>query len=251
MSALNEFEQIPRKVMTLFFLVDKSGSMSGTKINELNVAIREVIPIVADIAANNSDAEIKIAALEYSTTAEWMFAEPKKAEEFQWCDIQAGGLTSMGAAYKTLEEKLHKTGFMRAASGSFAPVFIHFSDGEPTDNYNQELQKLKANNWFKAGVKVAIAIGNDADKEILKEFTGSSESVLTVHNKEDLKELIKFVTVTSSQIATSTGSKTGGERGKQGDVEKAIGEQFDGDDNKIEIGTAPDPNAASWGDEWN
>ncbi len=243
MSALNEFEQIPRKVMTLFFLVDKSGSMSGTKINELNVAIREVIPLVADIAKDNADADIQIAVLEYSTTAEWMFSEPQKAKDFQWCDIQAGGLTSMGAAFKALEEKLHKSGFMRSASGSFAPVFIHLSDGEPTDNYTPELQKLKNNNWFDAGIKVAIAIGNDADKEILKDFTGSSESVLTVHNKEELRALIQFVTVTSSQIGTRSATRTGGQAGLTGEIETFVNNPENGG---ITQGTQPTDIPDDW-----
>ena len=72
MSLLDQFEQVPRKVMTLFFLVDKSGSMSGTKINELNVAVRETIPMLQDIASNNADAEIRVAVLEYATTADWV-----------------------------------------------------------------------------------------------------------------------------------------------------------------------------------
>ncbi len=243
MSALENFDEIPRKVMTLFFLVDKSGSMSGTKINELNVAIREVIPLVADIAEDNADADIQIAVLEYSTTAEWMFSEPQKAKDFQWCDIQAGGLTSMGAAFKALEEKLHKSGFMSSASGSFVPVFIHLSDGEPTDNYAPELQKLKANKWFNGGIKVAIAIGNDADKEILKDFTGTAESVLTVHNKEELRALIRFVTVTSSKIGSRSASRTGGQTGLTGEITGFVNDPASGG---ITQGTQPDDIPEEW-----
>ena len=159
----------------------------------------------------------------------------------------------MGAAFKSLEEKLHKErGFMKTASGSFAPVFIHLSDGDPTDNFEHELKKLQGNNWFRSGVKVAIAIGNDANREILKKFTGSDESVLTVHNKEDLKALIRFVTVTSSQVASSHNSSTDNATNKQGEIEKQVKGFVEGNDTgKIEIGSNPDPNAGTWGDEWD
>ena len=64
--------------------------------------------------------------------------------------------------------------------------FFLLSDGEPTDNYKHGLEKLKQNNWFKKAIKVAVAIGEDANKAVLAEFTGNKEAVLTVHTPEAL-----------------------------------------------------------------
>ena len=36
--------KVARRTMTLFFLVDTSGSMDGSKIGTLNSAVEEVIP---------------------------------------------------------------------------------------------------------------------------------------------------------------------------------------------------------------
>ena len=74
------------------------------------------------------------------------------------------------------------------------------SDGAPTDDYKKELENIKKNNWFKHAIKIAIAIGNDAIKSMLAEFTGNNEAVIEVHNKSALKAIIKFVSVTSSQV---------------------------------------------------
>ena len=109
---------------------------------------------------------------------------------------------------------------MQSASGSFAPAIILLSDGGPTDDYNSGLAKLKANNWFKSAIKIAIAIGDDADKDVLKDFTGSSEAVITVHNIDALKQIIRVVAVTSSQIGSK--SSTAGETTKQEQVVKDI-----------------------------
>ena len=109
---------------------------------------------------------------------------------------------------------------MQSASGSFAPAIILLSDGGPTDDYNTGLVKLKANNWFKSAIKIAIAIGDDADKDVLKDFTGSSEAVITVHNIDALKQIIRVVAVTSSQIGSK--SSTAGETTKQEQVVKDI-----------------------------
>lgn len=208
---LNEVESVPRKTMTLFFVIDTSGSMAGNKIGAVNDAIVNVLPMLNDISDSNADAEIKVAALEFSSGCQWLYSEPKLANEFIWQDVTAGGLTSLGEACSELASKLSRNGYMKSASGSYAPAIILLSDGGPTDNYKSGLSKLQSNRWFNSAIKVAIAIGEDADKEVLKDFTGNIESVFTVHNIDALKQIIRIVAITSSQIgskSSSTGDST-------------------------------------------
>lgn len=135
MSRFDEIEEIPRKVLTLYYLIDTSGSMYGEKIASLNVAIRETLPMIAEISANNSDAKIKIAALDFATVNQWMNPIPVESEDFQWTDLEADGLTNLGEAYLELNNKLSQSkGFMQEATGSFAPAIILMSDGGPTDD---------------------------------------------------------------------------------------------------------------------
>ena len=82
-------------------------------------------------------------------------------------------------------------GFMSSPSGCFAPAVILLSDGGPTDNFEAGLKSLQANSWFKNAIKIAIAIGDDASKDVLKQFTNSLEAVITVHNIEALKKMHK------------------------------------------------------------
>lgn len=192
--------KIARKTMVLFFLVDTSGSMSGDKIGSLNDAIRETVPDLKDLSSGNPDAAIKIATLQFDTDARWLYPQPVDSEDFVWNDLQVGGLTSLGRALNELNSKLSKTAFLQEAAGSYAPVIILLSDGGPTDDYKKGLDSIRQNNWFKHAIKIAIAIGNDADKNVLSEFTGNNESVIEVHNKSALKAIIKFVSVTSSQV---------------------------------------------------
>lgn len=60
-------ESIPRRKMTLFFVIDTSGSMVGSKIGSVNDAIENVLPMIGEISDENPDAEINVAALEFST----------------------------------------------------------------------------------------------------------------------------------------------------------------------------------------
>lgn len=196
--------KIARRTMVLFFIVDTSGSMSGDKIGSVNDAIRETVPDLRDLSENNPDASIKIAALQFDTDARWLYPQPVESSDFQWTDLQTGGFTSLGLAMEKLNEKLSKSQFLQEAAGSFAPVIILLSDGGPTDNYKKGLEDIKKNNWFKYAIKIAIAIGNDADKNVLTEFAGNSEAVIEVHNRSALKAIIKFVSVTSSQVSSKS-----------------------------------------------
>ncbi len=248
MSLLDEVESIPRRTMTLFFLIDTSGSMAGNKIGAVNDAITNVLPMIKSISDENPDAEIKVAALEFSNGTNWLYDEPKSASDFIWQDVQACGLTSLGAACLELNSKLSRSGFMKAASGSYAPVVILLSDGAPTDDYQSGLGKLKNNNWFKAAIKISIAIGEDADKNVLEAFTGTNEAIFTVHNIEALKQVIRVVAVTSSQIGSK--SSSAGETSKQEQVIEEIKDSvkdIDGADTE----TASPDSADSYYDDWN
>lgn len=224
MPFLDDVAPVARKTMTLFFMVDKSGSMYGQKIGAVNDAVTNVLPIISDLSDANADAEIKVAAMEFSNGVDWLYSTPKAANEFIWQDVDAGGLTSLGAACLELNSKLSRSGFMQTASGSFAPVIILMSDGEPTDDYLGGLGALKANNWFKNAIKIAIAIGDDANTDTLAQFTGSKEAIFYVHNIEALKQVIRIVAVASSQIGSK--SSNAGAISKQEQVQEEIKDQI-------------------------
>lgn len=205
MGRYSKVEGISKRTMVLFFLIDKSNSMEGSKIGAVNVAMSEVIPEIQQIAEDSADANLKIAVLTFSTGASWMYASTIDAKDFKWVDLNVDAWTDMGSAFSLLNEKLsRKEGFMTDSAGSYAPAIFLLSDGQPTDEYEKPLEELKNNNWFKASMKAAIAIGDDADKSMLAEFTGNSESVLTVHTPEALRKLIRFVSVTASKIGSTS-----------------------------------------------
>lgn len=225
-----EAVEIARRQMTLFFIVDTSGSMNGEKIAAVNTAIREVLPEIADISSENADAQIKVACLQFASDVQWLF-KPADVEGLTWTDLNAGGMTVMGEAFNELNKKLSRKEFLDSPTGNFAPVLFLMSDGQPTDEYRKALDSLRENRWFKVAIRVAIAIGDDADKNILEEFTGNSELVLTAHTPEALKQMIRFVSVTSSKIGSrssgigvGSGSANPEEESKQAEFAEQVKE---------------------------
>lgn len=207
-------EGIAKRTMVLFFLVDTSGSMAGKKIGAVNDAIFNVLPEIRTISEDNADAEIKVAALTFSNGAKWVYDEPKPAADFDWPYVDADGMTDLGEAYRMLNEKLSRSAFMSDTEGSYAPAIFLMTDGEPTDEYEKELEKLKGNNWFRAAIKVAVAIGEESDinDDVLTEFTGTQEAVLRAHTPEALAKMIRLVSVTASKIGSQSSAVGEGSR---------------------------------------
>lgn len=199
-------DSIVRRVLTIFLIVDTSKSMFGKKMQAVNDAISELLPIIQSISDKNPEAEIHITCLQFSTGAIFLTDIPREAKDFEFIPMKAKGQTDLGAAISLLETKLHSKGegWMNHTSGYYAPIFILMSDGHPGDSYKRKLKVLKNNKWFAHGVKIAIAIGNDAKKDILAEFTGDINTVITVHNAKTLRELVQFVTITSSTVCSQS-----------------------------------------------
>jgi uncharacterized protein YegL len=183
----------------LFFMIDTSGSMDGEKIGAVNCAFDELTFVVKEMVEEHPGLCIKIAALEFSTGARWITGDgPLPVEQFQWKHIEAGGITDVGAAFKLLNKTLSAETFPGDESGKTEIVLLLLTDGTPTDDWQNELEELKRNNRFTASRKFGIAIGDDADIDMLKEFTGSVESVLETYSLALIKKLVMENTNDSS-----------------------------------------------------
>lgn len=205
MGLLDGVEGIVRKSMTLFFLVDTSGSMMGASIAAVNDAMKELLKKnseIEEVSAKNPDAKIRFAVLQFSSGTNWVTPSPIEFDgSYKWKDLTAGGVTDLGEAFHQLNSKLDRNAFLQDPAGVKAPVVILLTDGEPTDDYKKGLGELKQNKWFDKAVKIALGVEN-ANMEVLKDFTGNSEAAIYLKDKSLLKNLIKVVSVTSSTMAS-------------------------------------------------
>lgn len=190
-----------KKSMTIFFLIDVSGSMKGTKIGSLNSTMEELLPELIGVGEATTD--VKIAVMKFSTEVEWITPQPVKIEEYQyWNRLEAEGLTFMGDAFLELAKKLSRNAFLSSPSLSFAPVIFLLSDGSPNDDWQKGLKSLQENKWFQHGLKIALGIGSQVNMDVLREFTGNDDLAVQAKTADQLRELIKLMAVTSSQIGS-------------------------------------------------
>ena len=99
-------------------------------------------------------------------------SQPTPVADFKWTDLQTEGVTDLGRALAMVAEQLR---IPPMSDRALPPVLVLISDGQPTDDFNQGLQTLLNEPWGKKAVRIAIAIGEDADTEVLQKFIGHPE----------------------------------------------------------------------------
>jgi uncharacterized protein YegL len=196
---MDDFSEVVTKTCPLFFMIDTSGSMCGERIAVLNNAFGDVIPVIGGISPD-VNADIKIALLEFNSGARWLTPGLVDINSYSWADLEGYGLTDFGAACTMLNESLSRNAFMGDPAGFFAPLIFLFTDGQPCDDFEVPLVQLWRNNWFCHATKVAFAIGEDPDVDILARFTGNADAVIRVNTSETLRDTIRFVPIRGIQL---------------------------------------------------
>ncbi len=201
--------ELATRPLHFIWIADCSGSMSTDgKIQALNNAIREAVPLMRTVANDNPNAEVLVRALRFANGAEWHIREPTPVADFKWVDLRAHGLTDLGYALNMVAEQLR---IPPMSDRALPPVLVLISDGQPTDDYQAGLGALMNEPWGKKAVRIAIAIGEDADPEVLQQFIGNPDlKPLQANNPETLVRHIKWVSTAVLKSASSPASQSAG-----------------------------------------
>jgi uncharacterized protein YegL len=195
---------IDRRDMHFFWLLDGSSSMAGEKIAALNYAVANAIPGMKDVAKSNPQARLLVRALRFADDVRWIIEEPTPIVELQWtADIEAKGETAMGQAISAVADKLDA---LDTRQRFFPPAIILVTDGHSTDRasvFENALQRLKAQKAGRVSQRFAIAIGADADKDLLRDFIGNnSVPVLEASDEKSLEEMIRVSSVAAIESSS-------------------------------------------------
>ncbi|WP_329390525.1 vWA domain-containing protein [Streptomyces sp. NBC_01351] len=182
------------------WLLDCSYSMQGEKIGQLNYAIREAVPAMRSVAQDNPAAQLLLRTMTFSTTARWHHQDPVPVEQFTWQDVQVDGMTNLGDALHLVSRELDTPPMPQRA---LKPVLALVSDGVPTDDWKAGLRAVDATPWGRKAVRVAIAIGADADRTVLQEFLGNPEfQPLDANSPKQLAAAIRWASTAAVKAAS-------------------------------------------------
>lgn len=198
--------ELATRPLHFIWIADCSGSMGvDGKIQSLNTAIKEAIPNMQAVADENPNAQVLVRALKFSSGAQWHVSQPTDIADFRWTDLIADGVTDMGKALEMLAEQLK---IPPMTDRALPPVLVLISDGQPTDDYAKGIQAVMDQAWGKKAVRIAIAIGEDADHEVLQKFIGHPElKPFQANNPEALVRHIRWVSTAVLKSASAPASQ--------------------------------------------
>lgn len=202
--------ELASRPLHFFWMCDCSGSMQADgKIQSLNNAIKEALPHMVHAAEENPNAQVFVRAARFSDGAQWHVAAPTPVADFRWEDLKAGGMTDMGKAIRMVAEQLR---IPPMSDRALPPILVLVSDGQPTDDYAGALRDLLDLPWGKRAVRIAVAIGTDADHDALAAFIANPEiPVLQANNAESLVNYVRWASTAVLKAASAPASRRLGE----------------------------------------
>ena len=202
--AMHDFVAATARPLPVIILADISGSMAGDgKIENLNMAIKTMIASFAKESRLN--AEIQVALVTFG--GECASAHVPLTPAHQITDVQqlmAGGGTPMGSAFEMVTAMVEDKTLI--PSRAYRPTIVLISDGWPTDEWEAPFAALQQSERAKKAVRMAMAIGSDADKNMMKAFINDPETpVFEAHNSQDI---VRFFRAVSMSVSSRSRSNT-------------------------------------------
>ena len=184
--------------LPIYLLLDCSASMSGEAIEAVRQGLKA---LVADLRTDPQALETAyISVITFSSSAQQVNALTELIA-FQEPQLEARGATALGDALKILQQcidtEVRKS--TPTQKGDWKPMVFLFTDGQPTDNWEGEADRLKQKRLANI---IACAAGPGADSSMLKRIT-DAEMVVELNNvqPDTLKAFFKWV---SSSIKTTS-----------------------------------------------
>ena len=129
--------------MALAFVVDISGSMSGTPINELNAALNRFKSEVCEDKNTRRILDIAIVTFNHETKIVQNF---RSITEMEPVNLVASGGTSMSEAIETAIQLINARSreYQNSGATPYKPWIILISDGMPGDNIDDTAREVRA-----------------------------------------------------------------------------------------------------------
>ena len=197
--AVRPGSRLASRPLHFIWIVDTSESMAvGGKIDALNLALREALPSLRDVAVDNPHIQVLVRCLTFSTGVEWAIPAPTPVDEIASINLRAGGYTDMGAA---LVEVARQMRVPPMEPRSLPPALVLISDGRPTDDFSAGLHQLVSEPWGAKAVRLAVAIGGDADQHVLARFIGRPDiKPFAASNAAELVHLVRWASTVASRV---------------------------------------------------
>jgi uncharacterized protein YegL len=192
--------------LPVYLLLDCSSSMSGDPIIAVNEGLRMIDRLLkADPQAVDT---VYISIITFASSAnQYPLTELPR---FQPPTVSANGSTAMGDAFRLLVQSIEQDLVLNTATqhGDYRPLVFLLTDGAPTDNYRDPLNKLRGLRGSRTPTIVALGCGSGVNAAMLHEVTPNVFMMHTV-TPEAIKAFFQWISGSISQTSHSVGGSSG------------------------------------------
>ncbi|MDB4416029.1 VWA domain-containing protein [Akkermansiaceae bacterium] len=191
--------------LPVYLLLDCSESMAGPGIEELQKGVNRLID---ELQLNPQALETAhLSIITFSKTAK-VVVPLTEISSFQTPSLRIKTGTALGSALRLLAESIEKDvrKTTRDTKGDYRPLVFIFSDGQPTDKWEDACAALSSTGPQRIANIYAFGCGPDADPQMLREIT---DIVFTVKDLSPEGWQKVFVWLSASVSAASV-AMTGG-----------------------------------------
>lgn len=179
------------KPLPVILLLDVSSSMEGTKIRNLNIAVKEMLDTFAQ--EEKMETEILVSIITFGDTVDLKIPYTK-ASKVAWESLVADGYTPMGTALRMAKAMIEDK--ETTPSRAYRPTVVLVSDGQPNDEWETPLEEFISEGRSSKCDRMAMAIGSDADETVLGRFIqGTPHELFYAEGASQLHEFFQRVTM--------------------------------------------------------
>ena len=194
------------KKLPVILLLDVSGSMAGEKINALYDSVIEMLKSFKEARLKEKMIDVAIITFGSEVLLHTPYTSVDDLQKIGVDRFQADGMTPLGTALKMAKAMIEDK--MVTPSHIYRPAVVLVSDGEPNDSWKRPLEAFIQEGRSSKCQRFAVAIGADANKDILREFCGSNDTLFFVEQACDIVEAFSQISMSVSTRAASTNPNT-------------------------------------------
>lgn len=189
------------KPFPVILLLDVSGSMYGDKIDSLYDAVVEMVKVFEHEAIKETLINVAIITFGDEVLLHTPYTPVSTLAANGISRFVADGMTPMGTALRMAKDMIEDR--ETTSSKCYRPAVILVSDGEPNDDWRKPMEQFVNSGRTQKCQRFSVAIGNDANRSVLRMFADNDASMFEADNVSELAEKFRKISITVSQRATS------------------------------------------------
>lgn len=190
------------KKLPVILLLDVSGSMSyDQKIEKLHDAVTQMVDSFVEAKVKETIIEVAIITFGREVRLHTPYSSVDDVKSRGVEQFDADGMTPMGLALKMAKDMIEDRNV--TPSRIYRPAVVLVSDGAPTDDWRNPLTDFISDGRSQKCQRFAIAIGSDADRDMLMMFSGTDENLFVADKASEIADCFEKFTMSVSTRASS------------------------------------------------